>query len=97
MKIPESVKIGANTYTIKVVPAEQLEDAWGDCDFGKLVIRLSKEAVDDAVRHTLLHEVLHAINSELSEKDTEFIAVILEQVLLENPAFTKLFTKGGES
>ena len=74
------IKVGSNIYTIKITPKKLMGEDSGDCDTDTLEIRLAKGARFEARRATLLHEVLHAINICLEEKEVEFLAQAFAQV-----------------
>ncbi len=86
MVFPKKIKIGGLTY--KIVFCE-IDDAFGDTDFTKGVIRIDKNQKEEQKIATLLHEILHCLNSQLSEETTEFLAQGIYQVLIHNK-FIKL-------
>jgi len=89
----KSIKIGGNMYRVYMTKDENLGDAAADCDNQKHIIRIGRGAKPEAVRHFLLHEILHALNWEWEEKEIEMLAVMIEQVLVDNPHVTQLFLK----
>jgi len=93
LKLPTTLKIGGNRYKLRVVPENQIDGDSGETDTKKLTMRLADDHAESAILPSLLHEILHAINIELSEKEVEFLAQALYQVLKENPRLTKLFLK----
>ena len=68
MKIPKSLKIGGHSYKIELVKEGEL--AKNDC--GSLSRENNKIYIDTKLSDsnrtvTLIHEILHAVNNELSE------------------------------
>lgn len=90
MRIPGKIKIGGIIYKIKIV--DDMKDKAGEYDSSKQTIFICK-AKQGSMEVTLLHEILHAINNEMGEVETEFLAQALYQVIKENP---KIF-QGGEA
>lgn len=98
MKIPASVKIGPHTYEVHV--EEQFSENHalvGHANHNRGVIRLEAGQTATQMEDTLIHEILHAINSQVrfvsDERDEEEQAVsrlapILLSVIQDNP---KLF------
>ena len=89
----KKLKIGGNIYTVKTVNSGEIENDCGECATNKLLIRIADDVVEAAYAPTLLHEIIHAINISLDEKETEFMTQAIYQVLVDNPEFTKLFLK----
>lgn len=86
MEIPQKIKIGGHTYTIIVTDDKNIvdEDSYGNRDDSKMEIALSKKVFHSQQEETLLHEILHCINNELSEVTIQNIAQGLYQVLKDN-------------
>lgn len=85
MQIPKQLKIGGHIY--RVVELDEVSkdpNTAGECDIDKLEIRLRKKQKQSAKEATLFHEIIHAINWEYDEKDVEFLAQALYQVLQDN-------------
>ena len=94
MNLPKKIKIGGFVYRIKEVKEDQLpSDRLADCGRNDHLIRVSRDLEDKAKLLILVHEVFHAINFEDAESSVECQAQTLCQLLLDNPDFTKLFTK----
>lgn len=92
MTIPKKLKVGGLHYTVTIETEKELRDCVGEMDNEELTIKLRK-AKKEAMELTFLHEILHAINNEMTEMNVEFMAQALYQILKDNP---KLFTEGGE-
>lgn len=85
MKIPKNLKIGGCTYTIKIVPRAQMDVSnFAEIEQGAGEILIAQELKQDQKEASLFHEILHAINLKIGEKDVEFISQALYQVLRDN-------------
>jgi len=80
------LKVGGNYYTIKLVDREDIsnERDSGECNAAKLSIKIGEDMPQGAKEVTLIHEILHALNITLDEKDIEFLAQGIYQVLKDN-------------
>ena len=74
------LKIGGITYKVIIKDLEEL----GKTDFTKSEIYLDSKLNQDQKIATLIHEVIHCINSQLSEKDVEFLAQATFQIIKDN-------------
>jgi hypothetical protein len=81
--------LGAQRWTVRVVPEEQWADTeQGDCSGVKCLIRI-RQAHPDVMRDTLLHELLHAclcvggtdLDHEAEERVVRAIAPLLDLTL----------------
>lgn len=96
---PTSVNVLGKVYTIeyKDNPAEvdmyKRESLWGQIDYWTRTIRIyDNETVDGDTIHWLLHEILHAIASELNlvldkaehHDDLDVFALALSDVFIRN-------------
>lgn len=84
MKIPAKIKVGGLWFDVKQVPSDEVDDDYGTASSSKQTIKLNKELPQDVKELTFLHEILHCINGEMEEKEVEFIAFGLFQVLKDN-------------
>lgn len=85
MKIPKKLKIGGHIY--KII----WKDDWGDnndlgkTDFVREEIWLNKLLMSQTAKEsTLIHEILHAINTTLNHELLDSLAEQLYQVLADN-------------
>lgn len=88
MNIPKTLKVGGLNYKVRMADDIDLDHS-GETDNKNLLIKLLKTAKPDAVEATFIHEILHAINIELAEKDVEFLAMALYGVIKDNPGLFK--------
>jgi hypothetical protein len=81
MRIPSHLKIGAHDYKIIV---GELENKYGLHDASKATITIDITLPKSRQGSTLLHEVLHALNSELEHALLDSLSEQLFQVLSDN-------------
>lgn len=82
MKIPKSIKILAHNYSIKEIDGIiDSENRNGEIEH---TILLNKRLCQTEKELTLFHEIIHAINGEISEENVEFLAQCLYWVLKDN-------------
>lgn len=84
MNVPEVIKIGGHIYTVLLVDGEELNGDCGEMNATRSIIRIRKDMPQSQIEETLLHEVLHAINSGLSEETVGFLSSAIYQVLKDN-------------
>lgn len=85
MTIPKRLKIGGHTYQVKLEkPGELGQDKVGCHDIEKGLISIDSTLAKSHQEATLLHEILHAVNSELEHPIVEALAQQLYQVLSDN-------------
>lgn len=66
MEIPETLKIGAHTYSVVLEDADGESDSrFGHCYTRKLQIYIDPRVSPSQQEETLLHEAMHAICSQL--------------------------------
>jgi len=82
MIIPEMVKIGGHKYRVVIgkTPGENL----GSLNRTNGTITLSDKIIRSEQEETFLHEVLHAINSQIDEVATESISSGIYAFLKDN-------------
>lgn len=91
MIIPEKIKVGGLTYDVVIIDKMEDNTCAAFIDIQKCIIKL-EAAAPQAMEHNFLHELIHAMNSELKEETVEFITMILYGIIKDNP---KVFG-GGE-
>lgn len=95
MKTPNFVIIKGEKWRIswrKKLIGEKNEELWGDCDYEKRIIRLSKAQPDNMKLSTLIHELTHAglhelhvdISSDLNEVICDGLGYIFSQILTKS-------------
>ncbi len=86
MNIPNIIKIGATTYEVELLehwPGKE------EGDFAEYDPRNNKIFLDNSLPHNqlelaFLHEIFHAINSELDEFQVDALAFAMHGILNEN-------------
>lgn len=80
------IKIAALTYKIRYVDSSELPDnEVGQICLETGSIKILKTLASDQKKVTLWHEILHALNGELSEEIVEFLAQAIYMILYDNP------------
>lgn len=74
------LKVGGINYRVVLKDLEE----FGKTDFSKNTIFIDTKLPEDQKMAALIHETLHCINNQLSEKDVEFLAQSLFQILKDN-------------
>ena len=97
--MPDSVNILGHEYTIEYkdnpvdVDRSRRESLWGQIDFWTRTIRIyTGDKPNSDIWHTLIHEVLHGISSDLNlvlgkdehHDDLDVLALALTDVLFRN-------------
>lgn len=99
MNRPDKVKIGAIQYKVAYVP--DLKDEKGKLD-GRISHSRTEINVDAGMSHqatvqTLLHEIVHAITTQIgkrtSESEVDALAYGIYQVIRDNPGLVRMITK----
>jgi len=81
MKIPNKIKILAHNYLVKEI--DGLADD-GSLNWLENTILINKKLPQSRKEAVLFHEILHAINGEIDEKEVEFLTQTIYQILNEN-------------
>lgn len=84
MQIPKRLKIGGHTFTVQFVDKIPPDDAFGVVHQSKLLIELRNNLPLSQLESTFIHEILHAINYNLTEEQVEYMANALYQVFKDN-------------
>lgn len=83
------VRILGKEYSVVYVPKEELPNDHGECFDEALLIKVRKDIAKENQKDTLLHEIIHAIDTamdiEMSERQVRTVATGLLAVFLENP------------
>lgn len=84
MTIPKQLKIGGHIYTIKFVDAEDIDNACGEQNPTRNIIKIREDLPQSQIEETLIHEILHAMNTDLSATIVGFLSTALYQILKDN-------------
>ncbi len=85
MRIPKKIKIGGHLYKIVFEKSSGFKE--NDCaklDREKGIIFIDAEIIQSEKEVSLFHEIFHSINGEMEEKETDFLAQAIYQVLKDN-------------
>ena len=99
MQIPQTLFVGGQKWRVVFKPLAEIDAACngGWCLWEKNIIFIANDIPQDRQEEIFLHELLHAINIYLSEKETEYLAAALYQVLKQNNLNFAELSKGGFS
>lgn len=91
MKIPQSVKVGAMTYDVVVVPNMLAERSlFGEVDVANQTIKIAGDISPERQFNALMHELYHAIRFEAGdvgdhgEQEIRAVSNMLTQVFVDN-------------
>jgi hypothetical protein len=84
MKIPKSIKIGGIVYNVSIVT---MGDDLGQTDFRTSEIRISKDLNDNQKLASFIHEVIHCVNTQLTEEQVDYLALSINQIIVDNKLF----------
>lgn len=85
--LPSAVVIGLYGYEIRTVPSGSIEDSVGEADCHAQIISLDESLSPEALKTTLVHELLHAMfdaygTDELLTEIDEALVSLMEMPLL---------------
>ena len=95
MKRPARVRVLGKQFQIDFVPGDHknLEEAYGLCDSDEQRIWIKEGQPLESEQDTVLHEVLHAVesamNMDLDDKIIHLLATGLLAVIRDNPTFVR--------
>ena len=87
MKIPNKLKIGCHTFEVLFEREKKgglSFDSSGKCSYYSNTISINDGYPETQQAETFIHEIIHAINNEMSETDVQFLAFSLAQVFIDN-------------
>ena len=84
MKIPNTIKIYTHNYRVELVDGEEVDDDCGECNVARATIKIRKDMAESQQMATLIHEIIHALDSNIKEDLVSFLSESLYQVLKEN-------------
>lgn len=83
------IKIGGIIYRVEYTDSINMNGELANTDFDKCLIRIDKTIDKQQQYCALIHELLHCINNQLSEKDVEFLAMSIYQIIKDNKTILK--------
>lgn len=91
----ESIRILGKPYSVEYLPQQDMPECAGRTQNTTQRIQLCDGNAREYTLDTLLHEVIHAVEDatalEFEEDEVHALAGGLTAVLLDNPAFVRLF------
>lgn len=95
--VPETFTLFNQKWRIRTAEKFELIDDLGQCRPDQFELLLNTDQCEESLRHTLLHELVHAIEQkldlQLTERQTDLIALGLIDMLSNNPNLLTLFNK----
>lgn len=96
--VPTKLRVMGKMYEVKLVPAADVGEDYGDCNDRVGQIRVACDAYFDEQRDTVMHEALHALdhalNTKLKERQVRVLATGIVLLLLDNPQLASYLTHG---
>lgn len=77
----KQIKIGGLIYKIEY---KDLEECLGRTEYAKQIIQIDNKQTKEQQEATLVHEILHCVNNQRSELETEALAQSIYQILKDN-------------
>lgn len=84
INIPKKLKIGGHIYSIIYSDHEDIDGDCGQSNRSRNTIKIRNDLPKSQQQETLLHEILHAINYDLSEETVDFLSMALYAILVDN-------------
>jgi len=84
MNIPNKIKIGAIVYDVVMQDEVDDGDSHGKIDWNRDEIVIDENLSIGNQERAFLHEMIHAINTQLDEGEVDYLAGALHQILKEN-------------
>lgn len=95
MNIPQQFELFSQTWQIRAGSPKEMTDNHGLCFTDSCEILLNPQQTAQGLKQTLLHELVHCIetkmNLDLTESQVDSMALGLNHLFTANPVFTQLF------
>jgi hypothetical protein len=95
MNIPSNFELFSQQWQIRAGSPKEMNDNNGLCYTDSCEILLNPLQTAQGLKQTLLHELVHAIetkmNLDLTEAQVDSMALGLNHLFTENPSFTAMF------
>jgi len=76
MKIPSKLKIGGHVFKVVVGDCETM----GQTNFNKSIITISDDLPKDQQESTLIHEIMHTLNTTWGAREHSLLDSLSEQI-----------------
>ena len=97
LQIPKNFELFSDTWTIRAGTDKELDNNNGLCYTDSQEVLLNPQQTEQQLRHVLLHELVHAIetklNLALTEEQTDGIALGIKHLFLTNPSLLALLVQ----
>lgn len=97
LQIPKNFELFSETWTIRVGTDKELDNNNGLCYADSQEVLLNPLQTPQQLKHVLLHELVHAVeqklNLELTEQQTDGIALGIKHLFLSNPQLLGLLVQ----
>ncbi len=95
--IPNKFKLFGQEWTIRIGTDLELDGDLGLCVTDDCLILLNTDQTETSIKHTITHEVIHAIEQKLhlalTETQVDLIALGLLDLMTATPEMKNLFTE----
>ena len=95
MNIPQTFELFSQLWQIRAGSPKEMEDNNGLCYTDSCEILLNPQQNPQSMKQTLLHELVHCIESkmnlELTENQVDSLAIGLNHLFTANPDFALMF------
>lgn len=84
MKIPKQLKIGGHKYKVLITKTGLDSGDYGELEIETNTIRINPDLPQSNKESTLIHEILHAVNTTLDHELLDSLSEQIYQVLKDN-------------
>lgn len=96
--VPNKFKLFGQIWTIRIGTDLEMSDDLGLCVSDDMLILLNTAQTEQNLKHTIAHEVIHAIEQKLhlnlTEQQVDLIALGLLDLFTNTPEMMNLFKQG---
>lgn len=97
LQIPKNFELFSEIWTIRGGSDKELDNNLGLCFADSQEVLLNPNQTEQQMRHVLLHELVHAIESKLNlaltEEQTDGIALGIKHLFFANPSLLALLVQ----
>ena len=97
LQIPKNFELFSDIWTIRAGSDKELDNNNGLCYADSQEVLLNPQQTEQQMRHVLLHELIHAIetklNLALTEEQTDGIALGIKHLFFANPQMLALLVQ----
>jgi len=93
--LPQTLRLFGQRWLIRAARPNELTACWGECRPDQLEVVIQANQNEEMQMHTYLHEIIHCIEQklelELTERQTDLIALGLIDLIKNNEDFLEQF------